>query len=69
MSAVCHPWELYCKFIVAFHIFVAKERSLEMLVELNLALCDMQESSIFSCTQTNHLIAITYSHKLRRRGG
>ena len=38
------PGNFIASFIVAFSIFVAKERSLEMLVELTLALCDMQES-------------------------
>ena len=45
---------LYCCFI-----FRAKDRSPEMLAEINLGLCDILESSVFSCTHTIHLIVIT----------
>ena len=43
----------YCCFI-----FVDKKRSLKILVRLNLGLCGILESSIFSCTHIVHLIVI-----------
>ena len=43
----------YCCFI-----FLHKKRSPEILVQLNLGLCDILESSIFSCTHIVHLIVI-----------
>ena len=44
----------YCCFII-----VDKERSPEILVQLNLRLCDILESSIFSSTHIVHLSVIT----------
>ena len=43
----------YCSFI-----FVDKERSPEILIQLNLGLYDILEISIFSCTHFIHLIVI-----------
>ena len=40
-------------------IFVDKKRSPEILVEFNLDLCNIPESSLFSCTHIVHLIVIT----------
>ena len=40
-------------------IVVAKEKSPEVMVELNLGLCDILESSIFSYTHIVHLIVAT----------
>ena len=45
-------------FLQCFIIFVVKERSPEILFELNLSLCDILEISIFSCTHFIHLIVI-----------
>ena len=45
---------LHCCFIL-----VVKERSPEIFVELNLGLCDIPESSIFSCTYIINLIMTT----------
>ena len=42
-------------------IFVAKERSPEILAELNLGLCIILESSVFACAYIIHLIVITWS--------
>ena len=49
--AVC-----YCCFILA-----VKGKCPESLVELNLGLTNIPESSILSCTHIIHLITITYS--------
>ena len=40
-------------------IVVAKEKSPEIMDELNLSLCDILGGSIFSCTHIIHLIATT----------
>ena len=40
-------------------IVVAKEKSPEIMDELNLGLCVMLESSIFSCTHIIHLMVTT----------
>ena len=50
-----------------FFIFLAKERSPEILVQLNLGLCDILEFSIFSCTNIVHLIVTTGSMQLALR--
>ena len=65
----CHPWATGChpfatpeNFIAIFYfcfIIVAKQRSLKILVEINLGLCKIQENSIFSCIHFIHLIVIT----------
>ena len=39
-------------------IVAAKERSPKILVEVSLGLCNIQESSIFSCRHFIHLIVI-----------
>ena len=53
-------------FLVMFYcccIFLPKERSPEMLVELNLGLCDILASSIFSYKHIVNLIVTTESMK------
>ena len=62
IPAFCHPWKIFCNFCCCF-IFVVKEKSPEILVELNLGLSDILESSIFSCTHIIHLIVLTYGMK------
>ena len=57
MLNFCHTWELFAIFYCCF-ILVTKDRYLEILVELNLAICDIPESSIFSCTHTSYLTMI-----------
>jgi len=57
MPAFCQHWELFPLFCCCF-ICAAKERSREILVELNLHLCGILESSIFSCTHIIHSIVI-----------
>ena len=52
------PGELFTTFHCCF-TFVDRERSPEILVQLNLGLCDILESSISSCTHIVHWIAIT----------
>ena len=56
----CHPrgsvyFSCYCI------IVVAKEKSPEIMNELNLGLCGTPERSIFSCTHIIHLIVATRS--------
>ena len=51
------PWEIFSN-VYSCCIFVDKERSPEILVQLILGLCDILESSIFSCTHIIHLIVI-----------
>ena len=46
-AGFCHPWEFTTAIYCCFDL-VAKERSLKILVELNLDLCDILEISIFS---------------------
>ena len=48
-------------FIVVFccFVFVAKERSFKILVEISIGLYNIQEKSVFSCMQFIHLIVIT----------
>ena len=48
---------------ILLHFFVVplslqQRRGLDMLVELNLGLCDTLESSVFSYTHINHMIVI-----------
>ena len=64
----CHPWATGCQlfaapgnFFAIFYccfIFVAKERS-DVLIELNLGLFEILETSSFSCTHIIHLIVLT----------
>ena len=57
----CHLFATPGKFFPTFYccfIFVDKERALAILVELNLGLCDILESSIFSCPHIIHLLMI-----------
>ena len=72
----CHLWAAGCQHFATlgkcfanfyfYFIFVAKERSPEILVELNLSLCDLIENSIISCTNIIYLIVITQNiNKLR----
>ena len=46
MAAFCQPWEFFATFYCYF-IFIDKERSPEILVQLNLRLYDTIERSIF----------------------
>ena len=57
MPAFCHPWDTFGNFYCCF-IIVDKERSLEILVQLNLGLCDILESPVFSCTHVVNLMVI-----------
>ena len=57
VPAFCYPWEFFCN--LSLVIFLAKDRSPENLAQLNLGVCDILESSIFSCTHIVHLIVIT----------
>ena len=63
MQAFCHPWESFLHFFYCCYILVAKEKSPEILVELNLGVCDILESSIFSCTHIIYSIVMIYSMK------
>ena len=58
MPSFFHPENFlsisYCSFV-----FLAKERSPKILVEINLGLCNLQENSIFSCIHSMPLIVIT----------
>ena len=62
MPAFCHPWEFFAKFYCCC-IFVPKERYPECMFELNLGLCNVVESSIFSSTHITHLTVIIQSMK------
>ena len=53
------PLGIFFRFSCYFIIVVAKEKSPEIMDELNLGLCDILESLIFSCTHIIHLIATT----------
>ena len=59
MAAFCQPWEFFATFYCYF-IFVDKERSPEILVQLNLGLYDTLERSVFSCVQEkiDHTLSI-----------
>ena len=60
------PLRIFLQFFVVvfcYFIFVAKERSPKILVEINVGLCSLQENSVFSCIQFIHLIVITLSVK------
>ena len=62
----CHPlateYQLFAKagsfFAIAYccFIFVAKERPSDILIGLDLGLCEILEASISSCTHIVHLI-------------
>ena len=55
------PMRIFLQFfIVVFccFIFVAKERSPNIVVEINLGLCKMQETSVFSWIEFIHLIVM-----------
>ena len=52
------PLGIFLHFFNCCFIFVDNERS-EIVVQLNLGLCKILESSIFSCTHIVHVIVIT----------
>ena len=52
------PGNIFVIFCCCF-IFLARERSLEIPLELNLGLSDLLQSSILSCTYSINLIVIT----------
>ena len=66
MPAFCHPWEF---FIICYccYIFLVNEKYPEIMVELNLGLCDILESSIVSYTRIIQLIVMIYSMKYALR--
>ena len=53
LATRCHPFATPEDFLAIFYccfiIVAAKESSPKILVEINLGLCNIQESSIFSC--------------------
>ena len=57
MPAFCHPWEFFT-ICYCCCVSVVKDESPEILVELNLGLCDILETSIFSCTHIIQLIVM-----------
>ena len=66
MPAFCHPWEFFTIFYCCY-IFLVKEKYPEILVELNLGLCDILESSIVSYTRIIQLVVMIYSMKYALR--
>ena len=68
-DGTCSPWATGCQLFATLGNFVemfyyyfiveVKEKSPNSLVDLNFGLCDLQESSLFSCTRIIHLILIT----------
>ena len=60
MPAFSHPWEFFSMSYCSV-IFVAKEGSSEVLVELNISLFEI--SSIFFCAHIINLIVITEDMK------
>ena len=50
------PLGCFLRFSYYCIIVVAKEKSREIMDELNLGLCDILGNSIFSCTHIIHLI-------------
>ena len=61
-TAFRHPWGFFA-IVYCYFIFVSKESSTDILVELNLGRCEVLEISIFSCSHSIHLIVITKSVK------
>ena len=68
------PWSTACQlfatpgtyfaiFYSCILIFVANEKSPEVLIDLNFGLCDLRESSFFSSTHFIHLIVIAQRMK------
>ena len=56
------PLGIFFTMFYCCYVFVVKEKS-EILVKLNLGLCDILESSIFSCTHIIHSIVMIYGVK------
>ena len=61
-ATACHLFGTPGNFLGIFYcsfVFLAKERSPKILVEINLGLCSIQGHSIFSCIHLIHFIVIT----------
>ena len=61
------PMGIFTIFYCCYIFVAAKEKTREILVELNLGLCDILESSIFSFTHIIQLIVMIYSMKYTLR--